>query len=330
MIQRITNLFAVWTVLGVGWAWFSPADFAWVTDGSIRPLGQPLIPVMLGIIMLGMGLTLTVADFRRVAKMPRAVIAGVVLQFTVMPLSGAVLAGLFGLSNGLAVGLILVACCPGGTASNVIAYMARANVALSVSMTMASTLVAIALTPVLTGWLAGVYIQIDRWNLFLDMVSVVLVPVIVGVTLARYLPGLTRRIVPVAPIVSIIFVVLIVAGIVAKSKPLIEANAGVLLIALLALHALGFGLGWLMARVLGFARDDLRTISIEVGMQNSGLGASLASTPAFARQFVDPMQAALAPVPAAISAVYHVVIGSLLAALWRRERQAAPQEAITA
>lgn len=330
MIQRITNLFAVWTVLGVAWAWFSPADFAWVTDDSIRPLGQPLIPVMLGIIMLGMGLTLTVADFRRVAKMPRAVIAGVVLQFTVMPLSGAVLAGLFGLSNGLAVGLILVACCPGGTASNVIAYMARANVALSVSMTMASTLVAIALTPVLTGWLAGVYIQIDRWNLFLDMVSVVLVPVIVGVTLARYLPGLTRRIVPVAPIVSIIFVVLIVAGIVAKSKPLIEANAGVLLIALLALHALGFGLGWLMARVLGFARDDLRTISIEVGMQNSGLGASLASTPAFARQFVDPMQAALAPVPAAISAVYHVVIGSLLAALWRRERQAAPQEAITA
>lgn len=324
-------MFAVWTVLGVAWAWFAPGDFAWVTDGSIRPLGQPLIPVMLGIIMLGMGLTLTVADFRRVAKMPRAVIAGVVLQFTVMPLSGAALAGVFGLSNGLAVGLILVACCPGGTASNVIAYMARANVALSVSMTMASTLVAIVLTPLLTGWLAGVYIEIDRWSLFIDMVSVVLVPVVVGVALARYLPGLTRRIVPVAPIVSIVFVVLIVAAIVAKSKPLIEANAGVLLLALLALHALGFGLGWLIARVFGFARDDLRTISIEVGMQNSGLGASLASTPAFARQFVDPMQAALAPVPAAISAVYHVVIGSLLAAYWRRDRDGAGQEkAITA
>ena len=319
-------MFAVWTVLGVAWAWFAPGDFAWVTDGSIRPLGQPLIPVMLGVIMLGMGLTLTVADFRRVAKMPRAVFAGVVLQFTVMPLSGAALAGVFGLSNGLAVGLILVACCPGGTASNVIAYMARANVALSVSMTMASTLVAIVLTPLLTGWLAGVYIEIDRWSLFLDMVSVVLVPVVVGVALARYLPGLTRRIVPVAPIVSIVFVVLIVAAIVAKSKPLIEANAGVLLLALLALHALGFGLGWLIARVLGFARDDLRTISIEVGMQNSGLGASLASTPAFARQFVDPMQAALAPVPAAISAVYHVVIGSLLAAYWRRDRNVTGDE----
>ncbi|AKM10167.1 bile acid:sodium symporter family protein [Croceicoccus naphthovorans] len=327
MFQRITNLFAVWTVLGCVWAWFVPTHFAWVTDGTIRPLGQPLIPVMLGVIMLGMGLTLTLDDFRRVATMPRAVMAGVALQFTVMPLSGAALAGVFGLANGLAVGLILVACCPGGTASNVIAYMARANVALSVTMTMASTLVAIVLTPLLTGWLAGVYIEIDRWNLFVDMVSVVLVPVIVGVAMARYLPGLTRRIVPAAPIISILFVVLIVAGIVGKSRPLIEANAGVLLLAILLLHALGFSLGWLVTRMFGFGTDAQRTISIEVGMQNSGLGASLASTPAFASQFVDPMQAALAPVPSAISALYHVVIGSLLAAMWSRRRSAVTPEA---
>jgi len=321
MIQRITNLFAVWTVLGVGWAWLAPGQFDWITNGTIRPLGQPLIPVMLGVIMLGMGLTLTLADFRRIATAPRGVLAGVVLQFTVMPLSGAVLAGLFGLPNGLAVGLILVACCPGGTASNVISYMARANVALSVSMTMVSTLVAIVLTPMLTGWLAGVYIEIDRWNLFVNMVSVVLLPVFVGVAMARWLPRLTRLVVPVAPIVSILFVVIIVSGIVAQSKPLIEANAGVLLLAVAALHGLGFGLGWAIARVLGFVRDDSRTLSIEVGMQNSGLGASLASTPAFARQFADPLQAALAPVPAAMSAVCHVVIGSLLAALWRRDAE---------
>lgn len=319
MIQRITNMFAVWTVLGVGWAWFVPEHFAWVTNGAIRPLGQPLIPVMLGVIMLGMGLTLSLADFRRIAAMPQAVLAGVVLQFTVMPLSGALLASLFGLANGLAVGLILVACCPGGTASNVIAYMARANVALSVTMTMASTMIAIVLTPLLTGWLGGVYIEIDRWNLFQDMVSVVLVPVIAGVLLARYLPGLTRRMMPVAPIVSILFVVLIVAGIVAGSKPLIKANAGGLLVAIFLLHVLGFALGWLVTRLIGFGKGEQRTISVEVGMQNSGLGASLASTPAFARQFADPMQAALAPVPAAISAVYHVVIGSLLAALWQRD-----------
>ena len=319
LIQRITNLFAVWTVLGVAWAWFAPDQFAWVTDGSIRPLGQPLISVMLGLIMLGMGLTLTLDDFRRVATMPRAVLAGVVLQFTVMPLTGAGLAALFGLANGLAVGLILVACCPGGTASNVIAYIARANVALSVTMTMGSTIAAIALTPLLTGWLAGFYIEIDRWNLFREMVSVVMVPVVAGVAMARYLPGLTRRIVPVSPIMSILFVVIIVAGIVAKSKPLIEANAGVLLLALFLLHALGFGLGWLITRLVGFGVVEQRTVSVEVGMQNSGLGASLASTPAFAQQFASPMQAALAPVPSAISAVYHVVIGSVLAAIWQRD-----------
>lgn len=319
MLQRITNLFALWTVLGVGWAWLAPDHFAWVTDGSIRPLGQPLVSVMLGIIMLGMGLTLTLADFRRVGRMPRAVLAGVALQFTVMPLTGAGLATLFALPTGLAVGLILVACCPGGTASNVIAYMARANVALSVTMTMASTMLAIALTPLLTGWLGGVYVEIDRWSLFRGMVSIVLVPVVVGVAMARYLPGATRRIVPVAPLVSILFVVVIVAGIVARSKPLIETHAGVLLLALFLLHAAGFALGWGISRTIGFGRQEARTISVEVGMQNSGLGASLASTPAFAAQFASPMQAALAPVPSAISAVYHVVIGSILAAVWRRD-----------
>jgi len=319
MIQRITNMFALWTVLGVGWAWLAPGQFAWITDGAIAPLGQPLISVMLGIIMLGMGLTLTLDDFRRVATMPRAVLAGVALQFTVMPLSGAALASVFGLSNGLAVGLILVACCPGGTASNVIAWMARANVALSVTMTMASTMVAIALTPLLTSWLAGVYIEIDRWNLFRGMLSIVLVPVVIGVLLRRYLPAVTRWVEPVSPLVSVLFVVIIVAGIVAKSKGLIEANAGVLLLAILGLHILGFGLGFLITRLLRFDGAAQRTIAIEVGMQNSGLGASLASTPAFARQFADPMQAALAPVPGAISAVCHVVIGSILAAIWRRD-----------
>ncbi|MDR7104027.1 bile acid:sodium symporter family protein [Croceicoccus sp. BE223] len=325
MIGRITNLFAVWTVLGVAWAWFAPARFAWVTDGSIAPLGQSLVSVMLGVIMLGMGLTLTVEDFRRVARMPRAILAGVALQFLVMPLAGAGSAALFALPAGLAVGLILVGCCPGGTASNVITYIARANVALSVTMTMVSTIAAIVLTPLLTGWLAGVYIQIDRWALFTGMLSVVLVPVVLGVGLTHYLPRLTRFIVPVAPIVSILFVVVIVAGIVARSKPMIEAHAGILLAAVLLLHASGFALGWGISRLLGFGRNAARTISIEVGMQNSGLGASLASAPSFAAQFASPMQAALAPVPAAISAVYHVVIGSVLAAIWQHspEREAA-------
>ncbi len=185
-------------------------------------------------------------------------------------------------------------------------------------MTMASTLVAIALTPVLTSWLAGVFIEIDRWNLFRGMLTVVLIPVVVGVLMNRYLPRVTKAAIIVSPTVSVLFVVLIVSGIIASSKPLIEAHAGILLGAVFALHFLGFGLGHVLGRLLGLGEASSRTVSIEVGMQNSGLGASLASTPAFARQFPDPMQAALAPVPAAISAVWHVLIGSFLASIWRR------------
>ena len=318
MIQRITSLFAVWTVLGTVWAWFVPAHFLWVVDGSVTPFGQPLVSVLLGIIMLGMGLTLTFEDFRKVLALPRAIVAGVVLQFTIMPLAGIVLASVFGLEAGLAVGLILVSCCPGGTASNVVTYLARANLALSVAMTMSSTLIAIVATPLLTGWLAGVFVEIDRWSLFRGMVTIVLIPVVAGVLLNRYLPGLTRQAAKVSPIASIIAIILIVAAIIANSKALIVEHAGVLLFAVFLLHAAGFGLGHLFARLFGLSLRDRRTISIEVGMQNSGLGASLASTRSFAQQFPTPVEAALAPVPSAISSIYHVVIGSLLAAWWSR------------
>jgi len=318
MVQRATSLFALWTVLGTLWAWILPDHFIWVADGRFKPFGQPLISVLLGVIMLGMGITLSFADFRRVLAIPKCVAAGVILQFTVMPLSGVAIATAFGLPTGLAVGLILVACCPGGTASNVVSYLARANLALSVTMTMASTIVAVIATPLLTGWLAGLYVEIDRWNLFREMIAVVLVPVVAGVLLNRYLPKLTIEVAKVSPLISVLVVVLIVGGIIAKSKPLIEEHAGVLLVALFLLHASGFALGYLLTKLLGFGVNERRTISIEVGMQNSGLGSSLASTPAFAAQFASPMQAALAPVPSAISAVYHVVIGSLLASIWRR------------
>ncbi len=324
MIQRATSLFAVWTVSGTLWAWIFPQHFIWVADGRFQPFGQPLISVLLGIIMLGMGITLSFDDFRRVLTMPKCVGAGVVLQFTVMPLAGITIATAFGLETGLAVGLILVACCPGGTASNVVAYLARANLALSVTMTMASTLVAIVATPLLTGWLAGVFIEIDRWNLFRSMIAVVLVPVIAGILLNRYFPRLTEQAAKVSPLVSVLVVVLIVSGIIAKSKPVIEAYFGVLLLAVFLLHAIGFALGYLLTRLIGFGVTERRTISIEVGMQNSGLGSSLASTPAFAAQFATPLQAALAPVPSAISAVYHVVIGSLLAAYWHRRPAGRP------
>lgn len=320
-IRRVTGLFAVWTVLGTAWAWFVPEHFLWVVDGSIRPFGQSLVSVLLGVIMLGMGLTLTPRDFARVLKLPRAVATGIVLQFTIMPLAGIGFATLFSLEAGLAVGLVMVACCPGGTASNVVAYLARANLALSVTMTLASTLVAVAMTPLLTGWLAGVFVEIDRWALFRGMIIVVLLPVVAGVVLGRLFPATTARIAAISPLASVIGVVLIVGGIIAQSKPLIIAHAGVLLLALLALHATGFALGYALSGAMRLGEAARRTCAIEVGMQNSGLGSTLASSPSFAAQFALPMQAALAPVPSAVSAVYHVVMGSLLAAWWRRSAQ---------
>lgn len=320
MIHRLTNLFALWTVLGTAWAWFVPDHFLWVVDGRYQPLGQSLVSVLLGLVMLGMGLTLSFDDFKRITKIPRCLATGVILQFTVMPLAGIFLAMTFGLETGLAVGLILVACCPGGTASNVVAYLANANLALSVTMTMTSTLVAVIATPMLTGLLAGKYVEIDQWGLFINMVSIVFLPLVAGVLFNRYLPRLTAEIAVISPLASVIVVVLIVGGIIANNKMLIEMHFGVLMLAVFLLHVFGFGLGYLITRAMGLGVAECRTISIEVGMQNSGLGSSLASTPSFAAQFATPMQAALAPVPSAISAVYHVVIGSFLAAIWRRMR----------
>ncbi|MEM1196894.1 MAG: bile acid:sodium symporter family protein [Pseudomonadota bacterium] len=319
MLARVTNNFALLTLLGVALAWFEPALFTWMTDGRIRVGGQPLLSVALGLIMLAMGLTLSFADYARLTKLPRAVAIGVGLQFVVMPLSGWGIARALELEQGLAVGLILVACCPGGTASNIVAYLARGNVALSVTMTMLSTLAAIALTPLLTGELAGAYVEIDRWSLLRNMVAIVLVPVLAGTLLNRLFPRAASAVSGFLPLIAIALVILIVGGIVGGAKTQIAEHAGELLLATFLLHALGFGLGWALARAFGLKGAEQRTVSIEVGMQNSGLGSGLAKTPAFAAQFASASQAALAPVPAAISAVWHVLIGSLLASWWRRK-----------
>lgn len=319
MLRIITNNFAGLTIAGVACAWFRPEWFTWMTDGRIAVAGQPLLSLALGTIMLAMGLTLTFDDYRSLAAMPRALVAGVALQLTVMPLAGFAIAYALALEQGLAVGLILVACCPGGTASNIVAYLARGNVALSVAMTMASTLAAVVLTPLLTGVLAGAYVEIDRVNLLKNMVAIVLVPVLAGTLLNRLFPRAAGAVSGVLPLVAIVLVILIVGGIVGGAKAEIAAHAGMLVLATFLLHLSGFGLGFLLARLLGLGTAEQRTIAIEVGMQNSGLGSGLAKTPAFAAQFVDIAQAALAPVPAAISAVWHVVIGSLLAGWWRRK-----------
>ncbi len=299
-------LFPVWIILGCVWAWNQPAAWTWF---------QPHIEVGLGVIMLGMGLTLRFADFAAVARDPKNVAIGVAAQFLIMPASGWLIARMFQLETGLAIGLILVACCPGGTASNVICYLAKANVPLSVLLTMCSTLVAIFATPLLTHWLAGAWLPVDAAALFRSMLIVVMLPLLCGVA-ANTLLGKMKHperirswVDTIGPLLSAAVVVLIVGCILASKRAEIARAALPLFVSVFLLHALGFGMGYLFALASSCKESLRRTISIEVGMQNSGLGAALAT-----RHF---SQFALAPVPAAISAVYHCLIGSLLAAWWR-------------
>ncbi len=299
-VQRLTQLFPLWVGVCGMLALYQPAWFAWFS-------GQAIIGG-LAVIMLGMGMTLRVEDFKRVWQMPRAIAAGFIAQYTIMPLAGYGVAHALALDAPFAVGLILVACCPGGTASNVVTYLARANVALSVLMTTASTLGAAVMTPLLTKMLAGTLVPVDAVGLFLSTLQVIVAPVILGVLMNRYCSRVVAKITDIAPLVSVIFITLIVASVMGQNAEAIRAAAGRLLAAVALLHALGFGLGYLFAHVLGYAAMDCRTISIEVGMQNSGLGVVLAR-----RHFADPLTA----VPCAISSIAHALIGSLLAAWWR-------------
>lgn len=300
-LNLTTNLFPVWVVLGGVIALIHPPVFTWFRGKAIV--------WGLAVIMLGMGMTLTFQDFKRVVRMPTTVAAGLVAQYLIMPLVGWSVARLLQLPTPYAVGLILVSCCPGGTASNVVSYIARADVALSVLMTTASTFAAVFMTPLLTKWLAGTYVPVDAWKLFLDTVQIVLLPVTLGLLLHHASPRLVNSILPVAPLVSVATIVLIVASIIGQSAGKVMESGGILLLAVFLLHAGGFGLGYLFSWVLGYGKIVNRTISIEVGMQNSGLGAALAQN--------NFPQLLTAPVPCAISAVFHSVMGSMLAAVWR-------------
>lgn len=299
--ETFTTLFPLWVVLCGAAALVWPDGFTWFSG--------PWIVWGLGGIMVGMGLTLTAQDFTRVARVPRPILLGLLGQFTIMPLLGYGIGRLLGLPPAFAVGLILVSACPGGTASNVVAWLARAHVALSVTMTALSTAAAIVLTPWMTAWLAGTVVAVDPWALLGSTVRVVLLPVTVGVLINTFLPRVAERVKPVAPVLSVVLIVLIVASILGTRRDAVLGAAPSLLLAVFLLHAGGFALGWGLAALFGHDDDVRRTVSIEVGMQNSGLGAVLAQ-----RHFADPLTA----VPSAMSAAMHSVIGSVLAAWWRR------------
>ncbi|MEN0051511.1 MAG: bile acid:sodium symporter family protein [Bacteroidota bacterium] len=301
ILNKIVNLFPIWILAGSVLALVHPPTFLWF---------KPYIVPGLMIIMLGMGLTLQLEDFRRVLKNPKYVGLAALLQFTLMPLLGWGIGTLFGLEQSLAVGLILVSCCPGGTASNVICYLARANVALSVSMTAVSTLAAVLMTPLMTTYLIGDTVSVSGWNLFYGTAKVVLIPVALGIIINQYFPKVARKFTPFSPLVALIAILLIIGVIMGEDRDLLLESGLLLLGAVFSLHFLGFLLGYFLSKLLLRDEQVSRTVGIEVSMQNAGLGAVLAKD-----NFPTLMGVAA---PCALAGSIHNIVGSILVWVFRK------------
>ncbi|NIP72661.1 MAG: bile acid:sodium symporter family protein [Gammaproteobacteria bacterium] len=297
MIARLTSLFPLWALLFSAMAYYAPHWFA---------PARPAIVPLLGVVMLGMGMTLTPANFARVARRPLPVALGAGLQFVLMPLIAWVLALAFGLSPYLAAGMILVGASPGGTASNVVCYLARGDVALSITLTSVSTLLAVLATPVLTWLYAGHMVPVPVGKMLQTILGIVIVPVLAGVVLNAYLGQRLAPLKRVFPLVSVLAIVSIIAIIVALQRKALAALAAPLAAGLVLHNLLGLAGGYWVPRVLGYGPRLCRTLAIEVGMQNSGLAVALAS-----QHF-----STLAALPGALFSIWHNLSGSLLAARW--------------
>ena len=281
-------------------AW--PAAFVWF---------QPLIVPGLGLIMFGMGISLTPADFKRVAAEPYPILVGLAAQFLIMPFSAAAISKVFDLSPSLAAGLILVGSCPGGTASNVMTFLAKGDVALSVAMTSCSTIAAVVATPYLMAWLAGRYVPVHPAELLMSILTIVIIPVLAGLTARQVFAHRTRKIEAALPLVSVAFIVLIVACIVALSKDQLLSTGTLVFLTVAAHNLTGLLLGYGMAKLAGLDAVRCRTVAIEVGMQNSGLGVALAR-----QHFTDILVA----LPSAIFSVVQNISGPAIANYWSRRK----------
>jgi BASS family bile acid:Na+ symporter len=309
MIKEICNLIARWmgalVLLMALLSVMMPAPFMAIDTWWINPL--------LGVIMFGMGLTLSPQDFRIVFSRPRDVLVGCLAQFTIMPVMAWLLTKAFSLPADLALGVILVGCCPGGTASNVITYLAKGDLALSVGMTATSTVLAPFMTPFLTWLLAGTLVDVNTLGMLQSIVYVVIAPILGGLLIQHFLPGFTKRAVAYLPAFSTL-VIAFVVGIVVGHNASRLLMGGLLVIIVVMLHNLsGLALGYGIGRMLSLSHEKRAAISIEVGMQNSGLASSLA-TLHFA---AFPM----ATIPGAIFSVWHNISGALVAKVYSMKAQ---------
>lgn len=293
----ITRFFPLWVVLFAAIAFFYP--------GLFKPLGKYII-YLLGLIMLGMGLTMKLDDFKLVFSRPKDVLYGVTLRYMIMPLVAFVIAKLLGLPPSLAAGLILVGACPSGTASNVMTFIGKGDTALSVTVSSINTVLAPLLTPYIFLLLAGTLIPINAEALLMDILKVVLLPVALGIVIRMTAGDFVEKTIKVIPLVSVVAIIAIISIVVALSAAKLATVAVIAFIAVALHNGLGLGLGYGVSRGLGLNHRKSKALSFEIGMENSGLAVALAVA------HLDPVAA----IPGAIFSVWHNFTGSLLAGYW--------------
>lgn len=297
LAKKITHLFPLWVILFSAIAFLSPAPF--------KPFGK-YIPYLLGVIMLGMGLTMSLDDFKLVFTRPKDVLYGVGLRFIIMPGVAFIIAKVLDLPPALATGLILVGACPSGTASNVMSFIAKADTALSVTVSSINTILAPLLTPYIFVLLAGTFIPINAEALLIDILKIVLFPVALGILIRSFATSFVNRWIQVIPLISVVSIITILAIVVALSAGKLATVAGIAFVAVALHNALGLSLGYGSSRFLGMGHKKAKAISFEIGMENSGLAVALAIA------HLDP----LAAVPGAIFSIWANFTGSLLAGYW--------------
>lgn len=283
-------------------ALFKPVTCLWIQTTWINYL--------LMVVMFGMGLTIKPEDFVLVFTHPKDILLGCLAQFTIMPLLAFILGKTFGLEAGLLAGVILVGTCPGGTSSNVITYLSEGDVALSVGMTSVNTLLAPFLTPLITYLFLHTSVSVDIKAMFLSIIKVVIVPIALGFIINHFFGKYTQKVKEALPLISVLAITMIVAAVVSHNSEQILSTGAIIFVVVILHNLLGYACGLLLGKVLGLPLAKKKALSVEIGMQNSGLATSLAGT-----AFPD---LAMATVPGAIFSVWHNISGALLANLYRR------------
>lgn len=300
--KLISKYFGLVIIMFMILGFLTPNSFKWVTS----PLfGQSTINILLGIIMFGMGMTLTLDDFKTVLKRPIDVFKGTAAQFIIMPVLAFILSKVFGLEEPLMVGVVLVGTCPGGTASNVISYMAGGDVALSVAMTTISTLLAPILTPAITYLFIRQTVNFSPVNMFISIVQVVLLPIALGLIIKTIIKEKANIVEDYMPAISAIAIACIVGGVIGANRDRILASFGLIVVVVVLHNLLGYALGFFVGKLTGMDRKKSITLAVEVGMQNSGLATSLAAS-----QFATMP---LAAVPGALFSAWHNISGAVFA-----------------